>query len=146
MVSVSFWPLYFFLDLSSAGKPMCIVFSHIFFFWLNLSQNWWLRYFGTIFSFCFLSLSGSDFRSQSGRAKQQHATSLCLWRLQVYRQEKPYESGLWMADPNLRLLTTFICSVWTESDWASTYPQLNKKLSLIRAQMELAVMVWHKKV
>lgn len=110
-----------FSDLSSAGKSICIVLAHIFVFCLNLSQYWWLWYFGAIFSFPFFSPSRSDFRNQSGRAEQQHTNSLCLWRSQgVQAEKKPHERCLWMTDPDLRHLKTFIYTAWTGSDLAST--------------------------
>lgn len=146
MVFVNFWPLPF-LDLSSAGKSICIVFSQIVVFWINLSRYLWLGYFGIIFSFPFFSLSRSDFRSQSGRAEQQNATSLCLWRLQEVQAEKNHMRAAYEWQTQIWDCWQLL-SVLFELDQIGhqLYPQLNKKLSLITAQMETAVTAWHKKV
>lgn len=53
---------------------------------------------GIIFSFAFLSLSRSDSGSRAGRAKQQHAISLCLCKLQGMQAEKKKPSELPMND------------------------------------------------
>lgn len=88
---------------------------------------------GISFSFPFFSLSRSDFGSQAGIAEQHHAISPGLCRLKgVQEEKKKHQSCLRMTGPDLRILMTFICAVWTESNWASALstikqePEINK--------------------
>lgn len=135
-VFVNFWPLSFF------RLKLC---WHIWMHWF-LSHLCFLigavsgLVTGIIFSFPFLSPARSDFGSRAGRAEQQHVISLCLCSLQGLQADKKnvraayeWQTQIW----NSWLLLSVLLEL--NQVGHQLYPQLNKKLRSIRAQMEAAV-------